>query len=117
MVGGKWKLLILGNLLKGSCRFGELKRKIPDINERVLARQLRELETHELITRTVFPEVPPRVEYTMTEECRSLIPALYQLAVWGAEYQSSRGVVREYDENSLEYLLASIEAPRASCAS
>ncbi len=87
VIGGKWKLVILEHLSSGVWRFGELQRALPVITARMLTRQLRELETDELVLRTVYPEVPPKVEYSLTDCGRSLEPVLAQLRAWGEEYR------------------------------
>lgn len=87
IVGGKWKLLIIALLRLHTHRFGEIKRALPQISERMLARQLRELERDRLISRKVYPEVPPHVEYTLTKNGKSLIPILDLLAEWGKRYR------------------------------
>ncbi|MBF6328415.1 winged helix-turn-helix transcriptional regulator [Nocardia transvalensis] len=89
VLGGAWKLTIIKNLLDGRRRFGELGRLVGPVNPRVLTRQLRELEADGLITRTVYPEVPPRVEYSLTELGESLAPAVAWLNRWGAAYASA----------------------------
>lgn len=86
VVGGKWKLMILDHLIDGPIRFNQLQREISGVTPRMLSRQLRELETDRLIRRTVYPEVPPRVEYTLTDLGRSLVPTLGELRRWGEEY-------------------------------
>ncbi len=90
MIGGKWKIIIIARLVRyGRRRFGELKKSIPAINERMLTRQLRELESDGLIFREVYAEVPPRVEYGLSENGETLIPILNLLAEWGKQQQSS----------------------------
>lgn len=87
IMGGKWKPIILYYInLNGIARHSELKRFIPSINERMLTRQLRELEEDCLIKRKVYPVVPPKVEYTLTEHGKNLIPILQQLINWGKNY-------------------------------
>ncbi|MFI3209925.1 MAG: helix-turn-helix domain-containing protein [Peptostreptococcaceae bacterium] len=87
IIGGKWKPLIVYQIGKfENIRYGELKRKIPNINERVLSRQLRELEEHNLIKRKIYDEKPPKVEYSLTEIGKSLISVLYDLGEWGKKY-------------------------------
>ena len=85
-IGGKWKILILWNLLGGTLRFGELRRRLPGISERMLIRGLRELERDGIVHREQYPEVPPRVEYALTPKGQALTPILNRLAVWGAEH-------------------------------
>lgn len=87
VIGGKWTVLILYNLRGQTLRFGELKRKIPKITQKMLAHQLRGLEANKLVTRKVYAEVPPRVEYTPTELASALNPALDLLCNWGKRYQ------------------------------
>lgn len=89
LIGGRWKLLILLNLEKGALRYSELKRRIENVTERMLTLQLRELESDGIITRTVFPEVPPRVEYELTEIGAKLIPICLQLSDWGMLHRKS----------------------------
>lgn len=87
VIGGKWKLIILWHLgLDGTKRFGELKKLIPHITQKMLTNQLRELEEDQLISRKVYPEVPPRVEYTLTEYGQSLMPVLRAMYDWGKAY-------------------------------
>ncbi|MCP4148585.1 MAG: helix-turn-helix transcriptional regulator [bacterium] len=86
VIGGKWKLLIIWHLQNGTIRFGELKRNIPGITQKVLTQQLRELETHGLLHREVYAEVPPRVEYSLTPQGKELKPVLEALSRWGNHY-------------------------------
>ncbi len=87
VVGGKWKLVILEHLIGGVQRFGQLQRAMPAVTARMLTRQLRELEADQLVLRTVYPQVPPKVEYSLTEVGRSLDPVLSQLRTWGEWYR------------------------------
>ncbi|PUZ22983.1 transcriptional regulator [Chitinophaga parva] len=87
LLGGRWKMIILYKLEKRTLRFGELKSRIPDISDRMLTLHLQELERDGLITRTVYPEVPPRVEYSLTESARKLAPIWQQLEQWGLEHR------------------------------
>lgn len=84
VIGGKWKTIILYILTDETMRFGELKKAIPKITQKMLTQQLRELEADGLITRVVYPEVPPRVEYSLTEFAKELRPILAQLCKWGS---------------------------------
>jgi DNA-binding HxlR family transcriptional regulator len=86
VIGGKWKPLILWSLKDAVMRFGELQKGLPGINAKMLTKQLRELEVDGVITRTIYPEVPPRVEYSITEFGKTLIPILDALCNWGAHY-------------------------------
>lgn len=86
LIGGKWKGVILYHLLSETIRFNELRRLMPGITQRMLTKQLRELEAHQLILRKVYPEVPPRVEYSMTEYGLTLAPIIRALQKWGTEY-------------------------------
>jgi DNA-binding HxlR family transcriptional regulator len=87
LMGGRGKLPILMRLEKGKRRFGELKKAIPNITERMLTLQLRELERDGLVSRTVYAEVPPRVEYELTGMGKELIPVCLQLHAWGAKHK------------------------------
>ena len=86
LIGGKWRGLILYHLLDGTLRFNELRRKIPSITQRMLTMQLRELEKVGLIYRKVYAQVPPKVEYSLTEEGKTLRKILKSLRDWGADY-------------------------------
>jgi len=87
LVGGKWKGVILYYLLAGKLRFNELRRKIPAITQRMLTLQLRELEADGLVERTVYPVVPPHVEYELTAFGRTLEPVIVAMAEWGRRYK------------------------------
>ena len=89
LIGDKWKVLILRDLLTGTKRFGELKKSIGNVSQKVLTAQLRAMEENGLLTRTVYAEVPPRVEYTLTDLGRSLKPILDAMWNWGEEYKAS----------------------------
>jgi DNA-binding HxlR family transcriptional regulator len=86
VIGGKWKLLIYDNLWNGVTRFGQLKRAIPRITQTMLTQQLRELERDGIVTRTIYAEIPPRVEYALTEFGRTLEPVISRMQEWGATY-------------------------------
>ena len=87
LISDKWKVLIIRDLLPGTKRFGELKKSIGSVSQKVLTSQLRQMEESGLLTRTVYPEVPPRVEYTLTELGQSLRPVLDALWNWGNNYK------------------------------
>ncbi len=88
ILSGKWKLKILWHLSKGTIRFNELQRVLDNITTKTLTQQLRELEEQGIITRKVFPEVPPKVEYSLSELGATLKPILAQLCDWGKAYHS-----------------------------
>lgn len=88
LIGDKWKVLILRDLMDGTRRFGELKKSIGTVSQKVLTAQLRDMEEKGLLTRKVYAEVPPRVEYTLTETGRSLKPVLNAMWIWGTDYQA-----------------------------
>ncbi|MCD7886274.1 MAG: helix-turn-helix transcriptional regulator [Clostridiales bacterium] len=88
LISDKWKVLILRDLMPGTKRFGELKRSIGHVSQKVLTTQLRQMEASGLVTRTVFPEVPPHVEYTLTELGYSLKPILDAMWEWGENYKA-----------------------------
>lgn len=94
VIGGRWKVPILWNLLAGKSRFGELSRKLPGASQKMLTQQLRELEGDGLVHRKVFAEVPPRVEYSLTELGRSLEPVVQALSNWGESYLAARAPKR-----------------------
>ena len=87
LISNRWKVLIIRELLTGTKRFGELKKSVGTISQKVLTANLRSMEESGLLTRTVFPEVPPRVEYTLTETGYSLKPVLDSMVAWGTAYQ------------------------------
>ena len=88
LISDKWKVLILRDLLSGTKRFGELKKSIGGVSQKVLTTQLRQMEDSGLLNRTVYPEVPPRVEYTLSELGYSLSPILEAMRSWGEAYQA-----------------------------
>ena len=94
LIGNKWKLLILRNLLVRPWRFNELHKSLEGISQKVLTDSLRQMEADGIITRTVFPEVPPRVEYALSELGESMRPILQSMENWGTEYKASKATVR-----------------------
>lgn len=88
IIGDKWKVLILRDLMDGTKRFGELKKSIGCVSQKVLTAQLRDMEAKGLLTRKVYAEVPPRVEYTLTETGYSLNPVLDAMRQWGEDYKA-----------------------------
>ena len=91
LISDKWKVLILRDLMPGTKRFGALKKSIGGVSQKVLTAQLRQMEESGLLTRTVYPEVPPRVEYTLTELGYSLKPILDAMWDWGEAYKAKTG--------------------------
>lgn len=87
LISSRWKVLIIRDLLGGTKRFGELKKTIQGISQKVLTSHLRDMEAGGLLTRKVYPEVPPRVEYTLTETGLSLKPVLDSMVEWGMNYK------------------------------
>ena len=89
LIGNKWKLLILRNLLVRPWRFNELMKSLEGISQKVLTDSLRSMESDGIITRTVYPEVPPRVEYALSELGESMRPILDAMQAWGTEYKTT----------------------------
>ena len=89
LISDRWKVLIIRDLLGGTKRFSELKKSIGSISQKVLTANLRSMEASGLLTRTIYPEVPPRVEYTLTETGYSLKPVLDFMVTWGTSYQQN----------------------------
>lgn len=89
LIGDKWKVLILRDLMPGTKRFGELRKSVGDVSQKVLAAQLRDMEKSGLVRREVYAEVPPRVEYSLTPLGRSLKPVLDSMWAWGEGYKAS----------------------------
>ena len=87
LIGNKWKLLILRNLMMRPWRFNELLKSLPGLSQKVLTDNLRAMEKDGIITRTVYPEVPPRVEYALSELGESMRPIIKALEIWGTDYQ------------------------------
>ena len=90
LIGNKWKILILRNLMVRPWRFNEMLRSIPGISQKVLTDNLRALESDGIITRTVYPEVPPRVEYTLSDLGESMRPIFQSMESWGLAYREQR---------------------------
>ena len=90
LIGNKWKVLIIRDLLTGTKRFGELKKSIGKVSQKVLTTQLRDMEESGLISRKIYAEVPPRVEYSLTELGKSLQPILNAMLQWGTAYKEKK---------------------------
>ncbi|WP_084143359.1 winged helix-turn-helix transcriptional regulator [Methylocapsa acidiphila] len=121
VIGGKWKGVLLYHLLNGTLRFGELRRLVPDVTQRMLTQQLRELERDGVIERKVYAQVPPRVDYSLTKFGRTLEPIVLMMRDWGKTYlndhaptQEGRGAVKSTDLelSSLTMALSLPSAPR-----
>ncbi len=93
VLGGKWKLLILSYLLDGPRRYGELRRLMPEITEKMLIQELRDLETDGIVARTVHQTVPPRVDYSLTDQGQRVRPFFAELLGWGIQYLGREGGV------------------------
>jgi DNA-binding HxlR family transcriptional regulator len=100
VLGGRWKGMILFHLLPGSRRFGELRKLLPHVTQRMLTNQLCELEKDAIVSRTVYAQVPPRVEYALTPLGQQLSPILAQMAVWGDSY------MRKYESAQQEKIVS-----------
>ncbi|WP_411681807.1 winged helix-turn-helix transcriptional regulator [Clostridium thailandense] len=92
LIGEKWKVLILRDLIEGTKRFGELKKSIGSISQKMLTQQLREMEEDGLVTRKAYAEIPPRVEYSLTEDGMSLKPILDSMWAWGKRYKEKLNI-------------------------
>ena len=99
IIGGKWKILILYHLCAGTQRFNELRRLLPDITQRMLTLQLRELEDDGIVHREVYPQVPPKVEYSLTAFGKTLIPVIEVMDAWGKQYASECSRHRRISES------------------
>ena len=95
VIGGKWKGVILFHLLEDTQRFGELQRLVPNVTRRMLTLSLRDLERDGLVHREVYKQVPPKVEYSLTEYGQTLKPVIRSLRVWGDEYMKRLSMVRD----------------------
>lgn len=92
LIGGKWKQRVLFHITIGNNRFSSLQKNLPDISQKVLSAQLRELEDHGILSRRIYPDVPPRVEYSLTEEGEILKPIIEQLCRWSTDYALKKNI-------------------------
>ncbi len=90
LIGGKWKGIVLYHLMSGTLRFNEIRKRVPGVTQRMLTTQLRELEADGLILRVVYPQVPPRVEYSLSAKGRTLEPVIAALKEWGERHATQR---------------------------
>jgi DNA-binding HxlR family transcriptional regulator len=116
MVSDKWKVLIICKLRENTLRFNELRRELKGVTQRVLTHQLRELEADGLVTRQVFAEVPPRVEYSLTELGRTLVPVLQHLEIWAEEHADELLFMRQKKEEKKRELLLSQQQQQVELA-
>ena len=105
LIGDKWKVLILRDLMPGTKRFGELKKSIGSVSQKVLTAQLRDMEEKGLVNRKVYAEVPPRVEYALTDLGESLRPVLAALFDWGLAYRRANGCPESEQADALGAML------------
>ena len=101
LIGDKWKVLILRDLMPGTKRFGELKKSIGTVSQKVLTAQLRDMEANGLVHREVYAEVPPRVEYSLTELGQSLKPILDSMWSWGEDYKQRNRKLKLFCDNKM----------------
>ncbi|GAB3317206.1 hypothetical protein GCM10027299_08340 [Larkinella ripae] len=92
IIGGKWKPVIIHNVSRGINRFGELQRAMPGVSKKMLTQELRDLERNGIMNRKIYAEIPPRVEYSLTERGRATLPVLQSMVVWGLDYAKSLGI-------------------------
>ena len=104
-IGGKWKTVVLWYLRKDKKRFGELRKLIPNITEKMLSLQLKDLENDGLVKRKIYPEVPPKVEYCLTDFGKTLIPMLEEIAKWGRALGEKRGKLVDKEKSKSKKIL------------
>lgn len=111
---GKWKVRLLWFIHEGNLRPSELQRKIPDVTRRVLNVQLKELEDHEMVIKKIYPVMPPRVEYTLTDFGKTLIPLISSIGIWGDEHQERlrRVILKRAALSSTEHVEAHTEGAK-----
>jgi DNA-binding HxlR family transcriptional regulator len=102
LISGRWKLMIIWQLKDGTLRFGDLQKAIPHTSKKMLTQQLKELENDGLVSRKVYPEVPPRVEYTLTDLASSLMPILNSLLNWGMDHNIIDHVKKVDSKNAVQ---------------
>lgn len=90
LIGGKWKSLVLYHLIEGALRSGELKKRLPGISDKMFTQTVRQLELDRLITRSVYPVVPPKVEYSLSKNGTTLVPLLKAMCAWGEDFRKSK---------------------------
>lgn len=105
VIGGKWKTVILWHLRSRTLRFSQLKKRLDGITQKMLTQQLRELEEDGLIERTVYPQVPPKVEYNLTTYGKKIIPVLYTIYCWGIHYAEDFELDLNIEKTTLQKIL------------
>lgn len=105
VIGGKWKSVILWHLRNRTLRFSQLKRKLNGITQKMLTQQLRELEEDGLINRKVYPQVPPKVEYSLTDYGKTIVPVLYSIYKWGVGYSKHFNLNLNIPEDIIEKIM------------
>lgn len=105
IIGGKWKNVILWHLRNKTLRFSQLKRRLGSVTQKMLTQQLRELEKDGLINRKVYPQVPPKVEYSLTEMGETIVPILYEIYKWGIGYSRESGLKLDIDNDILDKII------------
>jgi DNA-binding HxlR family transcriptional regulator len=114
IIGGRWKALILWQLFKGAKRFSELHRKIPGITQKMLTQQLREMEADGIVFRQVYPQVPPKVEYSLTLSGQSLKPIADAMCHWGRDYMRLNNIQSTYFKNQETLLQSTAQIKKAT---
>lgn len=102
VIGGKWKGVLLYHMIEGPKRFNEFRRICPAITQRMLTLQLRELEEDGVVHREVYQQVPPKVEYSLSEFGRTLVPIITEMKIWGEKYKKLSGATSEQAESAVK---------------
>ncbi|MCY6484483.1 helix-turn-helix domain-containing protein [Clostridium aestuarii] len=105
VLGGKWKTVILWHLRKKTLRFSQLKRRLDGITQKMLTQQLRELEHCGLVNRKIYPEVPPKVEYSLSNYGKSVVPVLYSIYKWGINYSKTFDLSLNLEDSIIEKIM------------
>jgi DNA-binding HxlR family transcriptional regulator len=108
VIGGKWKGLLLYHMIEGPVRFNEFRRICPTITQRMLTLQLRELEEDGIVHREVYPQVPPKVEYSLSEFGRTLVPIIMEMKIWGEKHKNLSSAASRQTENVVESMMDSM---------
>lgn len=108
VIGGKWKGVLLYHMIEGPVRFNEFRRICPTITQRMLTLQLRELEEDGIVHREVYPQVPPKVEYSLSEFGRTLVPIIMEMKIWGEKHKNLSNAASGQTENVVESMMDSM---------